>query len=372
MRTHRRKHSGPPPQRTAGFTLVEILGALVLLSLMVAAATPPLIQLIRESRRRTESRMMDRISEAFERAVTLNKCIPSTNPASWTPLVAAELSLPEDVVSTNGAGTARLVIFDPALNVGGVTTASLPYRQQASGAAGVANARVVLLSALQDSYPDVDFHSASGFSNLWQRAEHTLPGNWPAGWASEAGDLVLRRLDLGALFHEVVLNNLDPRSAAPFATLTNSLSGLGQTNSLASTNVPFTARFIHGTPLRLNLPDGRPQAVIMVTEPISFAFESGRWSRRVHTGVTGPATCGPLGSLVESFINHPGWGTTTQGTSAESVILGMFDMLCGCRDWADAGFENENGNSKWEAPTARFVFDVAPQLMLSSQDLIGQ
>jgi hypothetical protein len=75
-------------------------------------------------------------------------------------------------------------------------------------------------------------------------------------------------------------------------------------------------------------------------------------------------------ALVEAFINHPGWSPTDLGTTPESVVLGMFDILCGCRDWAEAGFENENGHSKWEAPTARFVFDVAPQLMLSSEDLI--
>ncbi len=371
MRTQSRDSIPARPAHATGFSLLEMLGAMAILAIIIATAAPPLIRMLSESRRRSENRMMDRIADALQGAVLHFKTVPSTNPANWGPILAAELSLPKDVVTTNAAGVPRRIVFDPALNLAGLGPAQLPFHQQSQGASAVANVRLVILSALQPDYPALDLHSAEAFSNLWHCPDNRLPAGWPADWAADPGDLVIRRVDLGSLFHEVILSNLDPFQSAPFAILTNALSGSGSTNAVAITNLPFATRFLHGTPLRLLRPNASPQAVTFITESSSFAFEQGRWSRRVHAGVSGPTSCGVLGGLVELFLNHPGWTPTAQGTTPESVVLGMFDMLAGCKDWADTGFENENGHSKWEAPTARFVFDVAPQLMLSSEDLIG-
>lgn len=352
--------------------MIELIGTLALISLVAMLAAPSTVRRVQERRRREEAQMMENISDAFRRVVILHKTVPSTQAVSWAGLVAAELSLPEDLVVTNGSGLPRLLIYDPALNIGGRSPASLPFNQQTGGATNLSSPRLVIISALSPCYPPLDLATTSAFSNLWNRGEHVFPADWPENNAVNPDDLIVQRLDLTPLFHEVVLNNVDGFADAPYAVLTNSLVGAGHSNYVGFGQAPLSTRLIHGTPLRLYYSDGIPQIVTIVSGDASFAFENGRWNRRAQSGLNGPTTCGVLGTLVELFMNRPDWGATALGTTPESVVLGMFDMLCGCKDWADAGFENENGHSKWEAPTARFVFDIAPQLMLSSQDLINK
>jgi prepilin-type N-terminal cleavage/methylation domain-containing protein len=279
-----------------GFSLIEVIGALALVSIAAAFVAVHLIRVMQEERRRHEVQMADRLAEAFEQAIILHKTVPSTNPASWVPLLASQLGLPADAVGTNSIGTPRLLVYDPSLKIGTTTPASLPYVQGSAGATNVINPRVIILSGLQAGYPPVDFSSAAGFSNLWNRADHTLPMDWPANWAADPDDLVVRRLDLSGLFHEVVFNNLDPFHPAPYAVLTNTLAGGGHANVIAVTNQPVAGRFIRGTPLRLSYANGQPQVVNIVTSDASYVFEQGRWNRSAQSGLTGPATYGPLGS----------------------------------------------------------------------------
>lgn len=355
----------------SGISLLELIGSLAVIACLAALGAENLVQRHLEKRRRTEAATMTRIAEAFERAVLLQKTLPSTNPASWAVMVASQLGLPVAMVRSNTAGSPRLIVYDPALNVGGRTPATLPFVQQAQGATNVVSPRLVLVSSLAPGYPNLDLTTPSAFSNLWHRADHELPKGWPAGAAADPDDIVIQRLDLSPRFHEVLLNNLDGYAVAPFAILTNALLGVGYSNVVAATNVPLATRYLHGTPLRLYYGNGQPQVVALITDPVSYTFEKGRWNRGAHLGINGPATCGTLGTLVELFTNRQDWSPTSLGTSPESVILGMYDMLLGCTDWSEAGFEMESGNSKWEPPTARFVYDAAPQLMLSLQDLIG-
>ncbi len=352
--------------------MIELIGALAVIAILSALAAPAIVHSIQENRRRGEVEMMARIGEALQRVVVLYETVPATNAASWASLVASELSLPEDSVSTNGAAQPRLLVYDPALRIGGHTPGTLPFNQREGGATNLVAPRLVILSSVAEGYPAVDFTTAAGFSNLWNRAEHNVPSGWPAGYAARGDDIVVQRVDLSGLFHEVVLNNADRYAEAPYSVLTNNLTSVGCSNIVAATNRPLSTLLIHGTPLRLYEASGRPQVVTVINGNASFVFESGRWSRTAQMGVNGPGTCGALGTLVELFMSRTDWEPTARGTTPQAVVLGMYDMLCGCRDWSDAGFENENGNSKWEAPTARFVFDIAPQLMLTSQDLIGE
>lgn len=357
---------------SAGMSIIDMVGALAILSILAAAMAPNVMKRIQESWRQDERRRMEQIGQAFTRVVTLHKTVPGTNLTSWASLVASELGVPEDLVWTNQAGTHRRLIYDPGLNIGGLAPGSLPFHQRAWGVTNVTNARLVILSALEAGYPNVALNTAAAFSNLWNRVEHRLPADWPTSWTQDPDNLFIQRVDLTALFHEVVLNNVDGYAAAPFSVLTNSLSGTGNSNVITVVGSPFATRLIHGTPLRLYYGTGQPQVVEIVAQDTSYAFEAGRWIRRPQSGVNGPTTCGQLGQWVEQFMNRADWGTTAIGTTPASVVLGMFDTLWGVADWGNAGFENENGHSKWEAPTARFLFDIAPQLVLSSEDLIGR
>jgi hypothetical protein len=360
-----------PRRSAAGLSLVELVGALAIIAVMVAVTAPMVVTKVREQWRQSEAATMAEIGKAYQRVVALAKSVPSTNAAEWVPLVASEMGIPADGVWTNRAGAMRLLIYDPAMGINGLAPNQFPYQQGAIGTTNLVNARLVLVSGLQPAYPNVALHTADGFSNLWNRAAHQLPAGWPASWSSDPDDLVVERVDLTGLFHKVVLNNVDWLQTGLYAVLASSLSGSGYAAGVATSSSVAT-RLIHGTPLRLYYGNGNVQAVEMVITDTSYSHEAGRWNRSPLTGVTGPSTCGPLGFWVEAFMRNTDWGVTANGTSPVSVVLSMFDTLCGTTDWTNTNFENENGHSKWEAPTGRFVFDVCPQLMLSSQDLIDE
>ncbi|MCP5526453.1 MAG: hypothetical protein H7A47_06545 [Verrucomicrobiales bacterium] len=347
-----------------------MIGVLTIISILAAAAVPSLIARLRGDLQRSEEWRMQRIGEAFRTAVIATKSVPSTNLLDWTTLVSAQLADSDEHVSETRAGVPRILVYDPALDLGGVGPEGLPVHQGGAGVSTLTNARMVIVSVLDAGWPTVALDTEEGFSNLWNRADHALPGNWPEGWPEDPDDLFIERVDLSGVFHEVVLNNLDGYRAAPYAFLTNQLGGVGFTNSIAIDGQPVVTRLIHGTPLRLDFAGGQPQSIQLVSEDVSYSYENGRWHRHPLAGVNGPGTCGLLGQYVEQFMNHPDWAVTDIGTDPASAVLAMFDTLWGGTDWALADFENENGNSKWETPTARFLYDVAPQLMLTCEDLI--
>lgn len=315
---------------------------------------------------------MERISGAFRRAVATGKMIPSTNVAAWAPLVAGQLGSEESFVSTNGAGGQRIVVYDPGLNIGGVTRQSLPFRQGSNGVAAVSHPRLVIVSCLEPGWPSVPLTTEDGFNSLWNRRDRALPGQWPAGWPRDPADLFVQRVDLSDLFHEVTLNTVDGYVAAPYAFVGNHLGGANSTNTIAVGGSPVSTHLLHDTMLHLHYADGFPQALVLVTEPVSYTFEGGRWNRQAISGINGPAACGALGQYVEQFSTHPGWATTDLGTDPAAVVLGMFDVLWGGADWATAGFDAARDDAWWDTPAALFLYDAGPQLMLCSWDLIDE
>lgn len=353
-----------------GMSLIELVGALAIIAILAGVVSINAVRKIEEEKRQAEAQTMERIGRAFEQVVIHYKSLPAATLASWAPQVASEMGVPIDLVWTNGVGTPRLLLYDPSLVVAGLTPASFPYHQQAQGATTLTNARLVILSSLQPGYPDVALNTAAAFSNLWNRVPHQLPAGWPADWAPDPDDLVIQRVDLSRLFHRVVLNNVDGWEAAQYVVLTNSLSGTNHYNALAVGSAPLATYLIHGTPIRLYYSSGLPQAMDVINADASYAFESGRWNRHPQDGLQGSTTCGPLGQWVERFMKRTDW-PGLNGTTPEAVVLGMYDMLWSMTDWANAGFEVGNGTAnKWEPPSARFVFDVAPQLIISSDNLI--
>ena len=343
------------------------MAVLAVLAVMVASG---MIRRAVEARQREEAGQMERLGEAFRQAVAVAKEVPATNQAAWTSLVAAQLGTTGDLVGANRGGGPRILVYDPALNLGGLGPANLPFRQQANGTPNVVNPRLVIVSSLEPGWPAVALNTTVGFSNLWNRTDRLLPADWPTGWPADPENLFVQQVDLSDLFHQVTLNNVDGYSDAPYAVLTNRLGGVGFTNVITIGAAPVSTRVIHGTPLRLIYGDGTPQAMVLVTEPTSYAFEGGRWNRHASSGLNGAATCGPLGQYVEQFMNNSDWGVTLQGTDPASAVLGMFDTLWAGTDWARAGFEDQNGHSKWETPTGRFLYDIGPQLMFTTWDLI--
>jgi type II secretory pathway pseudopilin PulG len=113
----------------SGSTLIEMLTVLTLLALLSVPMVDALIQRLAEARQREEARQMDRIGEGFRQAVLSAKQVPSTNQAEWSALVAAQIGITDDLVATNREGGARLLIYDPALGLGGLAVSGLPFRQ---------------------------------------------------------------------------------------------------------------------------------------------------------------------------------------------------------------------------------------------------
>ncbi|MCP5521630.1 MAG: hypothetical protein H7A46_08790 [Verrucomicrobiales bacterium] len=353
---------------------------LAILTMLMVPTAGLLIRRAVELRQREEARQMERIGDAFRRAVAADRQAPATNVAAWVPFVASHLGSGDDLSGTNRGGGARILVYDPRLNLanlnlGEVEPAELPaglvFQQGPNGVATVTHPRLVVVSCLQAGWPTAALNTEAGFDSLWNREAHQLPETWPAGWPRDPEDLFIERVDLADLFHQVTLNNVDGYTAAPYALLNRGLSGNAETNSIPVGASPISTHLLHSTPIRLDYAGGTlSQALVLITEPASYTFEGGRWNRRAISGVSG--ACGELGQQVERFLSRSDWGVTDLGTNPSTVVLGMFDLLKGGTDWAASGFGASGGDSQWQAPAARFLYDAAPQLMLSSWDLIDE
>lgn len=357
----------PPAAPRAGFTLIEFVAVLAILSIGAAFVASSMVGRLKRATRQSDAISITTMTDAVRTRVLRTQVIPSAAEIPQT--IADELSLPLSRVQASLAGFQRVFLSDPSLQIGSPTGTvfSLPYQQSVRGSIQPASARILMISSLASPIPVSAPASLATFTSLWSHAAGTIPSSWTS-WRGDAEDLRMGRLDLRGLFHRVVFNNLDPINAATYSlgATTNSLTlAVGQR---------LEAYLLTDSALNLHLADSSVQAREFLRADTSYIFENGRWSRDITYGAGPPL--GTFGQLVANFLDSEPAESARFGASPQAVIEEFFTYLYTYGMWA-AGkppdflpFETGGSTSEQQIPQFRSLKDSQARLDSFAGNLI--
>ena len=335
------------PSGRRGFTLVELIGVLAVISLLAWWASEGLFSRLRETLRQDEAVRLREVAEGLQRAVLQFQRVPGET--NWAPMVAEELARPVSGVLTNLAGAQRRLVLDPGFRVGSPSQAP-PFSQESSGSAAPVQARAVLVSSLAADLPNL---STLRFEDLWNCPSDRFPARWPTRWAGKPADLLIERISLASSFHRVVLNNLSSTIETRFVV------GSGSAVVVPPNGI-HDAHYLTGSELTLLDLAGLPQWSGTVTDSAVWCFESGVWREGMLRGRNAPSD--NLADAFDRFLRLPSPGAA----GPADVALTMQEFLGEYGRWAEQGFGRLAGNPAW-----RRTQEATERLTDFSQQMLG-
>lgn len=344
----------------AGFTVIELIGVLSIISLLTLLVVESVLKRVRQAHRTSEAGTVRAMADAFKGAVVRTRSFPAATNA--LPLIGRELAVPASQVLVNPQGRTRVVFYDPNLNFGGTTVP--PYIQGVHGATAVNQLRVLLVSSLTDDLPSLS--GSAMFDELWATAPGALPASWPSSWSGNGNDLLVERLDLRPQFCRLHLNNLDQTLIGRFAVDSTNQSS---TVSAASSRSGW---FLVGTSLILYSSDGTIQVNEVLVDDASYVYENGRWGRYLVSGKTKPP--GTFGALVDQFLSAspPPPDANQFGANQQAIVDEMYYFMWAYAQWASEGFPKGGSSSSQHVPELRFIEDSSVRLTQISGNILKQ
>jgi type II secretory pathway pseudopilin PulG len=307
-----------------GFSVIELVGVLTIISLIAVAAAPAFIKRIDHDFRTTERQTLQKLASGLKESCVRKLQIP-TGP-NWAATIASNLDLNISQVSTNSRKHLRLFVQDPGFTVNG---ASLPYAQGGGATVAPVNARGMILSTAAVPLPDLSSISGADFTNIWTTANGTKPTALTS-WTGTGEDLVIERVEFAPIFHKVVLINVDPLpDAVPnrgyYAVGTNAATWLVPESRL-------TRHLIQGTVLNFYRSSGTivDTAEILRNE-MSFVYRRSKWGRRLGGS---DESVGDFGELVGEFMQGPPPAVPKFAATQQSVINEVYSFLWTYSVWA--------------------------------------
>jgi prepilin-type N-terminal cleavage/methylation domain-containing protein len=280
----------PPLNGRAGFTLIEMIGVLAIMTMAAAVLTPGVAQRIGRMRAAEDAVEVAAISKALQQSIRERQEIPGLQ--TWPLRIAAILGLPSQEIRNaipNDSSTARVYLIHPSIQPATPTLSSAlgdpVWTQPSSGVARIWEARVMILSVYRPGLPlplkSGAAETAATFENLWNWSYDPVtkaaPAGWPSAWAGSGNCLHIERIQLASLFHKVTFSNLLQGTRDPFVQVGNNATGtLGG-------SATHDALYLEGTMFRLyqaNPGSGNPgplQIVHSLREPVNFIYENERW-----------------------------------------------------------------------------------------------
>jgi prepilin-type N-terminal cleavage/methylation domain-containing protein len=318
--------------RKSGFTLIELIGVLSIMAITASIMVPPMIQRMDEAARNREASDLRVISEGFLQAVSRTRSVPDE--AGWALMVANELALPVNHVTTTPRGGPRVFLIDPNLEIGS-PGGSLPYVQGTNGSVRPLNSRLIILSSLAAPVPvnSGTPASADDFNAIWNAPDKTVPATWV--WNGRGEDLKIQRLNLEQVFHRLALNNVDQGPLLPYASIDNLAPPL-----LVSTNNPaFSSYFIEGTVVGLRGTNQVVEVREILQRDISYAFELNTWRGQIFDGRTRQRMASTeFDMAVEEFMALPRNPNAKHGATQQAVVHEMYTFMFVYALWANDCF----------------------------------
>jgi len=313
---------------TRAFTVVELIGVLAIISVLAAAIMPNVIRRIDRATLQRETSDLAAMGNGLVRYVETAKIIPATNVIAQAIATYSDLALSQ--ITNTPRKFRRLVLVDPNLNVNGFGPAA-GYNQGVSGSSlPPVNARVMILSTIATPALSVNL---SDFNTIWN-TNPALGSVVGITGGQKADDLCIQRVELGGLFHKLVVRNLDTNasSLAYFSFEANAPAA-----PVASGQQQITYLF-DGTSVNLltNNAVTSVQFRDLITQDESFVFKDGRWNRDLGIGTANTTSLGPFGKLVDQFVksNYRTNNNALNGSRPQAVAEAFYAFMVDYIIWS--------------------------------------
>ena len=344
-----------------GFTMIEMIGVLAIMAILVAVAVPPIIERMNLARVTKEMRDLPVLAAALNRHILRTKTIPNQD---WAQVIATELAVPINQVTTSSSGTPRVFLVDPAIHIG-TDVGILPYTQTAQGSAEPpVRARVMLIAcqgrSLPDFIPSGVATNSEIFDHIWDAPKETVPEGWPADWEGKGEYLQIIRINLAPLFRRLLVSPLTEGApamisvdgSAPFAVPAAGLSSY----------------YLEGTVIGLHN-DGQLESRDLLMSNRSYSYERGIWRGQLWEGKLEDAT--DLARGLDAFLTAQPNPQASVNASQQKVIDAYYNYVLTYATWARAGFPGYDVNQQ---PTAEYqsLNNARNQLEVVSEALISE
>lgn len=189
----------------AGFTLIELIGVLAIMTILAGVIAPNALQSIERAAIRAEHQTLANLGEQVELYLRDQGALPT--PANWITTLAAYSDLSPADLATNKRKNGRIFLLDPG---------SFPAE------------RAMILSSMRSGLNlprSGNINNANRFRDIWDTADESIPTSvsW-GGWnnwrsvADSADYLVIERINLVPIYRtefEVYTVTLNNNSSAP-------------------------------------------------------------------------------------------------------------------------------------------------------------
>jgi len=188
--------------RHRGFTLIEMIGVLAIISTLAAVLVPNVVKSVDEAVMKAEGEDLVALAAALDSFTSSQKIIP--NAAGWVAALAGVTSMSTNKVNLNERGFRRGYYVDPRFFTA-TATAFAGYTQTNGRTAAPFSPRIMIVSDLTRNAPAAPT-TAAAFNAIW---------NQSAGATVVEGARVrVQRIHLGSWFLPVLLTNQFTSAAA--------------------------------------------------------------------------------------------------------------------------------------------------------------
>lgn len=351
---HRRPQPIEGVPHLRGFTLLELVAVLTVLSLLAWIGADSALARARRMARQSEAAELSLIADACVQTTLRTQSLPAST--NWTDWLAAGSTIPVRRISRTASGTLRQLRIDPDARFGRPSSVP-PFRQNVAGSLLPVSPRILLVSSVAEELPDLQL---LGFEALWTNPPSAFPTGWPQSWPGSPEDLVMERMDLRSRFRRIVLQNLDSDLAAPFS--------IGNETSSVPARETTEGWYMDGTLLTLKGSDGSNQGVEWIGSDSGYVFERRRWRR---TPEAGPARSGGLGALADQFLQA---AVPTSPATAEmdraSLVDDLTALMVSYANWRTAGFPSSDPGDSYSNPLQRIAREAQARLRDEAYHLV--
>lgn len=275
------KRNRPLPKPVCGFSLIEMVGVIAIMSIAAALITPNLARRISRANGEKEDQALAVLADGLIRSVRTTQMIPGAN--SWATNVATQTGLSTNEVAyvfPSDKKSARIFLIDPSFSPLDSKGVDSVWTQGTAGASVVANARILILSSHKSSLSlpvsSGLASSTAAFDAIWDWSYNATtkapPSGWGSTWTDNGEYLHVQRVNLASLFQMATFNNAHHGTNYPYYQI-----GGATAAAMTATNV-LSAYYLGGTMVRLYFTNGTTlQMTHTLTDGVNFVYESSRW-----------------------------------------------------------------------------------------------
>lgn len=248
-----------------GFSLLEMIAVLSMISIFAAIVVPPLIQQIDREERDEEGSRLTQLASGLRNYVESEHSIPTSS--NWGTELAEYVDFNASEVTENSRNNLRRYLMHPGL------ASNLSALQSTNGLASNPDfARLILLSSIHEPLPSGDIvTSKSDFENLWDWSSQSenLPSRlMDMGWQGSVADLIIKKVNFNGDFKRLKLRKVGGEDAG------YKINGYAGTIGSGS---GVDGYFPEGSRLVLEDTDGNRVAEEILRKAESYFLKWGTW-----------------------------------------------------------------------------------------------